>query len=101
MAIDMDEALNGEDGAIKAVEKFQEEYSKKMEELREDTQGFIEKVNLALEKWKDYLGLSGSEGPDPKDPPETVQGGGTDDGTGGTNGGETGGSEDGEVIDEN
>jgi hypothetical protein len=50
MASDMDTALNGEGGAIEAVSTFYTEYSKKMEDVRTETENTITKVeNLVKE----------------------------------------------------
>jgi hypothetical protein len=51
MASDMDTALNGEGGAVDAVSTFYTKYSKKMEDVRIETDNTIKKVQDLVKEY--------------------------------------------------
>ena len=63
MATDMDTALNGENGAIKAVEAFQTQFSSQMGTIRTETQNTINKTQKLIDKYREAAAAAGVELP--------------------------------------
>jgi hypothetical protein len=74
MAEDMDEALNGPDGAISKVEAFQKAFYEEMEKVWNETDKVISKVQALITEYGKLAEAAGKDYTPEKKPPETTNG---------------------------